>query len=88
MTQRVDGPVHPYSRGLMRCAAGNGEPRAPLPAIPGTVPNLTQLPTGCAFRDRCFAAGPRCGEKPALRPCAAPGQQAACWYPQGEVTHV
>jgi peptide/nickel transport system ATP-binding protein len=28
-----------------------------LPAIPGTVPNLSRLPQGCAFRERCFAAG-------------------------------
>ncbi|HBI09034.1 MAG TPA: ABC transporter ATP-binding protein [Franconibacter pulveris] len=86
--QLIEHPTHPYSLGLLRCAPENGEPRAPLPAIPGTVPNLTQLPAGCAFRDRCFAAGPRCGEKPALPPCASPGQPAACWYQQGEATHV
>ncbi|MCV2514047.1 ABC transporter ATP-binding protein, partial [Leclercia pneumoniae] len=36
-------PVHPYSIGLLQCAPENGEPREMLPAIPGTVPNLTRL---------------------------------------------
>jgi peptide/nickel transport system ATP-binding protein len=53
----IHHPVHPYSIGLLQCAPENGEPRDMLPAIPGTVPNLTRLPQGCAFRERCFAAG-------------------------------
>ena len=53
----IHHPVHPYSIGLLQCAPENGAPRELLPAIPGTVPNLSQLPQGCAFRERCFAAG-------------------------------
>ena len=84
----IHHPVHPYSIGLLRCAPENGQPRAPLPAIPGTVPNLSQLPQGCAFRERCFAAGAKCSETPRLAPTGAEGQQAACWYPQREKHHV
>jgi peptide/nickel transport system ATP-binding protein len=40
----IHHPVHPYSIGLLQCAPENGEPRDMLPAIPGTVPNLTRLP--------------------------------------------
>jgi peptide/nickel transport system ATP-binding protein len=44
-------PSHPYSVGLLSCSPDGSTPRAPLPSIPGTVPNLTQLPacrtTGC-----------------------------------------
>ncbi|MFW2776656.1 oligopeptide/dipeptide ABC transporter ATP-binding protein, partial [Acinetobacter baumannii] len=39
----IHHPVHPYSIGLLRCAPENGEPREILPAIPGTVPNLSHL---------------------------------------------
>ncbi|KGB00479.1 ABC transporter ATP-binding protein [Enterobacteriaceae bacterium RIT814] len=81
-------PVHPYSIGLLQCAPENGEPREMLPAIPGTVPNLTRLPTGCAFRERCFAAGAQCSQIPPLSPHGATGQLAACWYPQLETRHV
>lgn len=81
-------PTHPYSIGLLKCAPEHGEPRAPLPAIPGTVPNLTCLPTGCAFRERCFAAGTLCEAVPVLENHGEPEQQSACWYPQQEMTHV
>jgi peptide/nickel transport system ATP-binding protein len=80
----IHHPVHPYSIGLLQCAPENGQPRDLLPAIPGTVPNLSQLPQGCAFRERCFAAGAKCSETPRLTPNGAEGQQAACWYPQRE----
>ena len=84
----IHRPVHPYSIGLLRCAPENGQPRDLLPAIPGTVPNLSQLPQGCAFRERCFAAGAKCSETPRLQPNGAEGHQAACWYPQREKHHV
>ena len=84
----IHHPVHPYSIGLLRCAPENGEPREILPAIPGTVPNLSHLPRGCAFRERCFAAGAKCSETPRLISTGAEGQQAACWYPQQETRHV
>ncbi|WIO42217.1 ABC transporter ATP-binding protein [Klebsiella electrica] len=89
LTQQVlHHPLHPYSVGLLDSAPDNGEPRSLLRSIPGTVPNLARLPGGCAFRERCFAAGEGCGITPVLRPIEQTGQQAACWYPQREKTHV
>jgi peptide/nickel transport system ATP-binding protein len=84
----IHHPVHPYSIGLLKCAPENGQPREMLPAIPGTVPNLTRLPPGCAFRERCFAAGTKCSQTPELTPDGAEGQRVACWYPQREDRHV
>ena len=82
-------PQHPYSIGLLNSAPDNGEPRAPLRSIPGTVPNLARLPAGCAFRERCFAAGEACGITPTLQAHDnAADRQAACWYPQRENAHV
>ncbi|MDD0440348.1 ABC transporter ATP-binding protein, partial [Shigella sonnei] len=49
-----------------------------------TVPNLTHLPDGCAFRDRCYAAGAQC----ALTACGDNNQHCTCWYPQQEVISV
>ncbi|QDI07272.1 putative D,D-dipeptide transport ATP-binding protein DdpD [Klebsiella electrica] len=89
LTQQVlHHPLHPYSVGLLDSAPDNGEPRSQLRSIPGTVPNLARLPGGCAFRERCFAAGEGCGITPVLRPIEQTGLQAACWYPQREKTHV
>lgn len=54
-------PLHPYTRGLLDCIPSSGHtPRAPLPSIPGEVPDLAALPEGCAFADRCRHAAPVC----------------------------
>jgi oligopeptide/dipeptide ABC transporter ATP-binding protein len=50
-------PLHPYTRELLRCAPQEQEaseaipPR--LPAIPGSPPDLSDLPAGCPFEPRC-----------------------------------
>jgi oligopeptide/dipeptide ABC transporter ATP-binding protein len=58
-------PKHPYTRALLRSMPKLGEHRERLEAIPGQVPDLARLPSGCAFRDRCPDAIPRCAD---LRP--------------------
>ena len=84
----IHHPRHPYTIGLLQCAPEHGVPRQLLPAIPGTVPNLTHLPEGCAFRDRCYAAGAQCENVPALTACGDNNQRCACCYPQQEVISV
>jgi oligopeptide/dipeptide ABC transporter ATP-binding protein len=44
-------PRHPYTEGLLRAAPRLN--REKLVAIPGTVPQLAELPSGCAFGPRC-----------------------------------
>jgi oligopeptide/dipeptide ABC transporter ATP-binding protein len=44
-------PLHPYTQGLL--AASPTLERGKLKPIPGTVPQLTALPPGCAFEPRC-----------------------------------
>jgi oligopeptide/dipeptide ABC transporter ATP-binding protein len=72
-------PLHPYTRGLLdslpRIGAQRGERLRP---IPGTVPPLTRLPSGCRFRDRCSLAVEECarGEPPLEE--KARGHAAAC----------
>jgi len=54
-------PMHPYTRGLLRSIPKIGAAKARrLEAIPGVVPDLLQLPSGCHFRDRCARAISRC----------------------------
>ncbi len=54
-------PMHPYTRGLLRSIPKAGAEKARrLEAIPGMVPDLLQLPSGCHFRDRCPRAISRC----------------------------
>jgi peptide/nickel transport system ATP-binding protein len=53
-------PMHPYTRGLLACQPGFASPGQILETIPGMVPPLTQLPSGCRFRDRCELVRPDC----------------------------
>ena len=75
-------PAHPYTRGLLAArpdpatALRGADGRRPrLPAIPGTVPPLADLPPGCRFAGRCPVELPQCA---ALRPPATgPGPERA-----------
>jgi peptide/nickel transport system ATP-binding protein len=79
-------PQHPYTHGLMASI-----PRLPLmrgaeaefverlQEIPGTVPALTNLPTGCAFAPRCPHAVERCRAEYPPYEEKHPGHWAACW---------
>jgi oligopeptide/dipeptide ABC transporter ATP-binding protein len=79
-------PAHPYTRKLLQCdPARIHQPARHLPVIPGDVPSLLALPSGCVFRDRCDRAIPRCAaEHPALRP-VRPGGIAACHRAEEEL---
>jgi oligopeptide/dipeptide ABC transporter ATP-binding protein len=67
---------HPYTQGLL--AASPKLERTRLKPIPGTVPQLTALPPGCAFEPRCEFRRKECVEAvPDLRN-AGPGHGARC----------
>lgn len=67
-------PLHPYTRGLMASIprpnkATKGVER--LMAIPGNVPSIMNLPSGCKFCTRCVEKIDRCElEEPPLREVA------------------
>jgi ABC-type dipeptide/oligopeptide/nickel transport system ATPase component len=51
-----------------------------LDSIPGSPPDLINLPSGCKFHDRCQFASDRCRqEEPELEP-VGPDHFAACWH--------
>jgi peptide/nickel transport system ATP-binding protein len=72
---------HPYTYGLMNSFPTIHGPRRILTGIPGSPPDLRNIPDGCAFHDRCpFAFAPCQTEVPVLQ-AAFPeekGQLAAC----------
>ncbi|MCZ0812192.1 MAG: ABC transporter ATP-binding protein [Pseudomonadota bacterium] len=55
-------PLHPYTRGLLRCIPLPGKTArgSTLGTIPGIVPSLVGDIEGCAFRTRCPHALPAC----------------------------
>jgi len=62
------GPRHPYTQGLL--AASPSLEKKKLLRIPGTVPQLSALPPGCAF-EAC------CGLRRAECTAAVPGLRSA-----------
>ena len=50
-----DEPLHPYTQGLIGSIPILGEIKERLDVIPGSVPNLVNLPPGCRFAPRCQA---------------------------------
>ena len=74
-------PRHPYTLGLLRSVPRLDEPRrARLDPIEGQPPDLTRLPSGCAFAPRCAFSVERCRvETPPLRALNGGGHVSACW---------
>ncbi len=79
-TRRVFGHMaHPYTRGLFGARPRLGAaPGTRLTTIDGTVPELVDLPTGCAFADRCGWAQPPCTSTRPLPIDIVPGHAASC----------
>lgn len=54
-------PVHPYTRGLLSCIPTlSSNPDADLPTIEGSVPPLSEVPSGCHFSTRCPYVSDEC----------------------------
>ncbi len=71
-------PAHPYTRGLLRSLPRLGGSGKRLATIPGMVPPLDRLPSGCRFRDRCESAEAACAASdPQLQECGS-GRTMAC----------
>ena len=49
----IRSPQHPYTQGLLSSTVHGGMRGTKLVTIPGTPPNLAELPPGCAFAPRC-----------------------------------
>src|SRR5687768_6328747 len=87
-----DQPLHPYTQGLIGSIPVLGELKERLDVIPGTVPNLVNLPPGCRFAPRCQSrikyALTICTEvKPELEE-VKPGHFVRCWLYESAPGHI
>ncbi|UKS30466.1 ABC transporter ATP-binding protein [Paenibacillus sp. HWE-109] len=73
-------PHHPYTRGLLRSITTIDSDRSSrLFSIEGTIPPLSELPSGCRFHPRCPYASDHCRqESPPLR--QVNDRLTACWH--------
>ena len=71
-------PLHPYTRGLLRCLPHPSRFGQPLSSIEGAPPDLRQAGAGCRFAPRCPLALESCRrDEPALDE-RRPGHFVAC----------
>ncbi|CRL09477.1 ABC transporter ATP-binding protein [Phaeobacter italicus] len=56
----INDPQHPYTQGLINALPQQTLPGQRLKQIPGNMPSLTAIPTGCPFSPRCEYAVDHC----------------------------
>ena len=81
VTELFDNPQHPYTQGLLNSIPHIDEEKLPrLRAIEGIVPDPYEIPSGCAFSDRCpsFIPGVCDSARPALSPTGE-GHRVRCF---------
>ena len=77
-------PQHPYTAGLLASIPTPGRTDAErLVPIPGSVPPLHAMPTGCAFAPRCERAMRDCDHPISLRETGGEQSDVACVNPIG-----
>lgn len=63
----VQKPLHPYTKGLLNSIPRITKKLQRIEPIPGNVPDLIDLPDGCAFKPRCKWALNHCNELTELK---------------------
>jgi oligopeptide/dipeptide ABC transporter ATP-binding protein len=77
-------PANPYTVGLLKSTPDPGNGNGELYQIPGSPPNLADLPPGCPFSDRCERAEEVCRSKFPPFVEVSPGHRSLCHF-AGEV---
>ena len=81
--QIINNPQHPYTQGLIKALPQMAGGAKRLNQIPGMMPSLRDMPTGCPFEPRCAAKLERCKhEIPTLKELES-GTQVACYQRNG-----
>jgi oligopeptide/dipeptide ABC transporter ATP-binding protein len=73
-------PRHPYTRALLH-SLPSLETHGRLQTIPGSVPDLSKLPRGCVYQDRCEKAQAKCREEEPVLTELSPEHYGRCYFP-------
>lgn len=74
-------PAHPYTNGLLKAIPRLDGTDKRLALIPGNIPSLSDLPTGCRFHPRCEFRTERCSEQEPELEKLSEGRWVRCWHP-------
>jgi oligopeptide/dipeptide ABC transporter ATP-binding protein len=71
---------HPYTQALLECDPARIEAKTRnLPTIPGDIPDLANLPSGCIFENRCSKRLGKCRTSPPRPYRISPTHTASCF---------
>jgi peptide/nickel transport system ATP-binding protein len=77
-------PTHPYTAALLAAMPRSDRSNATMMPIPGQVPPLPDMPSGCRFQSRCPLKQARCAERPPLNALGTnSAHQVRCWVTGG-----
>lgn len=81
--QLFEDPRHPYTIGLLKSFPRIGDKsrlgKRRLAEIPGVVPSLYDLPSGCSFSTRCLSVMDLCRERQPELKKISEGHYCKCW---------
>ena len=87
-----ENPMHPYTQGLIASVPVLGQVQELLDVIPGSVPNLVNMPPGCRFAPRCRARQENdieiCNRLEPGFSTLEDGHTVRCWLYQDGENHV
>jgi oligopeptide/dipeptide ABC transporter ATP-binding protein len=82
-----DGPLHPYTQGLLESIPKTTGDKKRLHVISGSVPDPAHKPAGCPFHPRCPLVMEKCRTEVPTPVEPRPGHIVRCWAVSGPVNH-
>ncbi len=73
-------PKHPYTKKLLQSLPSRMGRGSRLSVIPGTVPSAVNVPEGCSFAERCFAAEEDCRQKEPVLELVGDDHSVSCFH--------
>jgi peptide/nickel transport system ATP-binding protein len=77
-TQVFSSPKHPYTQALLASLPHIEDDEVVMSSIPGQVPSLAELGTGCAFADRCTQVMNACRTRQPVETWTDPAHRVFC----------
>jgi oligopeptide/dipeptide ABC transporter ATP-binding protein len=74
-------PAHPYTKKLLQTVPAIGKNNRRLEFIPGQVPDMSNLPPGCAFQSRCESVMDKCREETPVAIELDGSHKVVCHFP-------
>ena len=82
--QIIHEPHHPYTQGLMASIPRVDVDLGRLSHVPGNMPRLHDMPSGCAFHPRCGRQTAQCSAQIPLLQTYGASKEVACFNPIAE----